>query len=205
MPAQPLLVPRSECNASSSSFPSQPQPTPKQNFFDPASTASGVFIKRSSRASPNFDSRTLLPFFRVAFRKTKASFLQGKHAIQRINLESASLPIHRISDRDRLRSRSLLLPRATDPNGSIRNQLFTFATKAPHPQSRCLPDSISLSTRSYPLNDDLPVVAEADAFIALRPPLPRQPVVLRKTLSMPRVLSRVFPRDRRAQVVKARF
>jgi hypothetical protein len=57
----------------------------KANFFDSASTASGVFTKRSLRASPNFDSRTLLPFFRVAFRKT-ASFLQGKHAIQRINL-----------------------------------------------------------------------------------------------------------------------
>jgi len=79
------------------------------------------------------------------------------------------------------------------------------SSSPPHTQSRCLPDSISLSTRSYPLNDDLPVVAEADVFIALRPPLPRQPVVLRKTPSMPRVLSRIFLRDRRAQVVKARF
>jgi hypothetical protein len=57
----------------------------KANFFDSASTASGVFTKRSSRASPNFDSRTLLPFFRVAFRKIKPHSFKA-NAIQRINL-----------------------------------------------------------------------------------------------------------------------
>jgi hypothetical protein len=172
----------------------------KANFFDSASTASGVFIKRSSRASPNFDSRTLLPFFESRF--AKQSLIPSRQTRDTAHQSQSQLAFLSIEFR-------IAADCALDLFFCLVLLILTVrsatSSSPPHPQSRCLPDSISLSTRSYPLNDDLPVVAEADVFIALRPPLPRQPVVLRKTPSMPRVLSRIFLQDRRAQVVKARF
>jgi len=124
-PASPLFLVQM-CNSSSSSFPSQPQPTPKQtsSILHPLPRACLPNVHRALH--PTSTAALYCHFFESRF--AKQSLIPSRQTRYSASIsESASLPIHRISDRGRLRSRSLLLPRATDPNGSIRNQLFTSA------------------------------------------------------------------------------
>jgi len=198
-PASPLFLVQM-CNSSSSSFPSQPQPTPKQtsSILHPLPRACLPNVHRALH--PTSTAALYCHFFESRF--AKQSLIPSRQTRDTAHQSQSQLAFLSIEFR-------IAADCALDLFFCLVLLILTVrsatSSSPPHTQSRCLPDSISLSTRSYPLNDDLPVVAEADVFIALRPPLPRQPVVLRKTPSMPRVLSRIFLQDRRAQVVKARF
>lgn len=102
-----------------------------------------------------------------------------------------------------------LLPRTADPNEFVRQPTIQFSSK-PNPNSRCLPDSISLLMRSSPPPVALQALEATEVVVFLAPvkpasPLPSHPLAAsRRPPRMLEVAQRLFQPDR-VEDVKAEF